>query len=185
MIKIPKKLIEKAFGRKVKPNVDCLGVDTASRTGWCAISTGLAEIDFVTAEFGFIDLKTPNKYFKYDKYIELFNQILVPDTKIVIEESFFGRNAKVFQMLSRLGGFVYAVAHLKGIRDKSFILATSARKQLGFKGNAKKAIIQKEFLKKTKLDIDDEDIIDAFVLAFTGVLEDKYEEDRPTKKRTK
>ena len=91
-------------------------------------------------------------------------------TKMIIEESFYGRNVKTFQMLSRLGGFAYAVAHLNGLKEKKFLLATTARKNLGFKGNLKKKVIQKEFIKKLKLQLEDEDIIDAMILALNGIL---------------
>ena len=37
----------------------------------------------------------------------------------------------------------------------------------------KKQIIQKQFIKKLKIKIDDEDIIDAMVLAMNGILEEK------------
>jgi hypothetical protein len=74
-------------------------------------------------------------------------------------------------MLSRLGAFAYSSAYLNKIPDIKFILATSARKYLGLKGNAKKKIIQKEFIKRLKLGIKDEDIVDAMILALNGVLE--------------
>ena len=164
---IETKKIEEAFNMKVVPNITSLGVDTASRTGWCKIFTTKDNLSF---DYGFIDVESKDKYFKYNQFIDLFSKMVNTD-KLVIEESFFGRNAKTFQMLSRLGGFVYAIAHLHGQQDKRFLLATSARKYLGFRGNAKKEIIQKEFIEKLDLKITDEDIIDAMILALNGVLE--------------
>jgi Holliday junction resolvasome RuvABC endonuclease subunit len=90
--------------------------------------------------------------------------------KIIIEESFYGQNIKTFQMLSRLGGFVYAIAQLNNITDVKFLLATTARKNLGFKGNAKKEIIQKEFIQKLELKVEDNDIIDAMILVMNGII---------------
>jgi len=158
--------IEEAFGKKVVPYITSLGVDTASRTGWCKLVTTK---DNVQLDYGFIDIETTDKYYKYNKFIELFSTMVNTD-KLVIEESFFGQNAKTFQMLSRLGGFVYAIAHIHGQTDKRFLLATSARKYLGLKGNAKKEIIQEEFKKRLSLDLTDDDIIDAIILALNGVL---------------
>ena len=58
-----------------------------------------------------------------------------------------------------------------GVKIKYFVSAAQARKALGFKGNAKKTIIHEQFkLKLPVLDIDDEDIIDAIILALVGVL---------------
>ena len=169
MITIKTNKIEKAFGLKVIPNITCLGVDTASRTGWCKATTYKKEVMF---DFGIVDIKTSDKYFKYNRYIETFKSLIDAD-KVVIEESYYSKNVKTFQMLSRIGAFAYASAHLNKIPDTSFILATSARKYLGFKGNAKKEIIQKEFIELLNLKIDDNDVIDAMILSLVGILEEK------------
>ena len=158
--------IQKIFKKEVIPNISCLGVDTASRTGWCRAET---TIDQIKLDYGFIDIESKDKYFKYNHYIEIFRSLINVDI-LVIEESFYGQNAKTFQMLSRLGGFVYAVAHINNQKHKRFLLATSARKFLGLKGNSKKAEVQKEFCKKLNLKLEDEDIIDAIILAFNGIL---------------
>lgn len=176
--------IEKALNIKIIPFLTCMGVDTASRTGWCRLST---DPDNIRLDYGFISIKTPDKYFKYNQYIEIFKDMLLESDILIIEESFYGRNVKVFQMLSRLGGFVYALAHLNGVKEKRFLLATSARKNIGLKGNLKKEIIQKIFCEKIDLEIEDNDIIDSIILALNGVIERKeiHEQDRPTHKRTK
>ena len=170
-MKLKTKLIEKAFKGKVIPFITVMGIDTASRTGWCKATTAP---DYVTFDYNFTDIKTRDKYYKYNQYIDIFTNLLKSEIDIiVIEETYYSKNVKTFQLLSRLGGFVYAAAHTVGIKDKRFILATSARKKLGFKGNLKKQIIQKQFIKKLKIKIDDEDIIDAMVLAMNGILEEK------------
>ena len=170
MLTIKTKKIEKVFNIKVIPFSICLGVDTASRTGWCLIH---ADPNNVMFDYGTINIKTKDKYEKYDRYINKFIDLLKSNYTVVIEESFYGKNVKTFQLLSRLGGFVYAVCHLIGIVDKRFILATSARKNLSFKGNAKKEIIHKEFIKRLNLKIDDPDIIDAMILALNGIIDEK------------
>ncbi len=170
-MKLKTKLIEKAFKRKVIPFILAMGVDTASRTGWCKATTAPDYVDF---DYNFIDIKTRDKYCKYNQYINIFSSLLNSEIDIiVIEETYYSKNVKTFQLLSRLGGFVYAAANRAGIKNKRFILATSARKKLGFKGNLKKQIIQKQFLRKLKIKIDDEDIIDAMILAINGILEEK------------
>jgi len=170
MLKISNKKLEKAFNKRIKKSVVCLGVDTASRTGWCKAVANDKECTF---DYGFINVNSKDKYFKYSQYIEILDGIISKDEDLIIEETFCGINIKSFQLLSRLGGFVYAVAHLKGVQHKKFILATTARKFLGFKGNAKKEIIQKQFIKKLGIEIDDEDVIDAIILALNGILEER------------
>ena len=165
---ISTKKIEKAFGRKVIPSTTCLGVDTASRTGWCKADT--LGLNNVTFDYGFINIDSRDKYFKYNRYIDAFKTFEKCD-KVIIEEAFYGLNAKTFQMLSRLGAFAYSAAYLNKVKDIRFILATSARAYLGLKGNAKKAIIQEEFKKRLALKLDDEDIIDAMILSLVGILE--------------
>ena len=169
-MKIQTKKIEKIFGKKVIPFISVIGIDIATRTGWCRITTDPKKI---TLDYSFINISTANKYFKYNQYIEIFSKILHRGDIVIIEESFYGRNVKTFQLLSRLSAFAYTIAQLKGISAKRFLLATTARKELGFKGNLKKEIIQKQFLKKLKIKIDDEDIIDAMILSLTGILENK------------
>jgi len=170
-MKIHKSIIKKAFNKKIVPLTRCIGLDIASRTGWCRITTGFNSASHLKIDYGFIDVQTTDKYFKYNRYIEAFTNLIFVGDKVIIEESFYGRNVKGFQMLSRLGGFAYSLSHLKGIKEKSFILATTARKNLGFKGNVKKQEVHKQFKDRTGIDLKDEDVIDAFILALNGILE--------------
>lgn len=167
-MKLETKKIEKIFGRKTIPFISVLGVDTASRTGWCRATT---DPENILLEYGFIDVKTPERHQKYDQYLNAFGSLIHDEDIVIIEESFYGKNVKTFQLLSRLGAFIYALAYLKGIKDKQFMLATTARRILGFKGNLKKEIIQQQFSEKVHLTTDDNDIIDAIILAFCGILE--------------
>lgn len=168
------KKLESTFHKKIKRDVSCIGIDTASRTGWARITTGKTYCDI---DYGFVDVATPNKYFKYNRYINIFQSILKPNDIVVIEETYYGRNVKVFQLLSRLGAFVYTVAHLMNVPKIYFILATTCRKQLGFPGNLKKQVIHKMFKERLDIKIDDEDVIDAIMLALTGILEERTLED--------
>lgn len=145
-----------------------MGIDTASRTGWCWAKTNKKHTIF---NYGFIDIDTNDKYFKYNQYIRMFSHILMTSVKlrVIIEESFYGKNVKVFQMLSRFGAFIYCIAHLKNIKDKRFILASQARNFLNIK-NAKKEIVQKEFKRRLNLKIKDNDVIDAMILSLNGIL---------------
>ena len=169
-MKISTKKIEKNLGIKLIPFVTCLGIDTASRTGWAKIESNPDE---TTLDFGFIDMKNQDKYFKYDYFIRIFSGLLNPKTinKVVIEETFYGQNVKTFQMLSRLGAFAYTLACLNGI-ERGFILASSARKKLGLKFRKKKDV-HADFLSKLKLDLDDEDVLDAIILAIGGIKDDR------------
>lgn len=174
MLTIKTKKLEKAFNIKIIPFITCLGVDTASRTGWCVVST---DPDNVIFKYDFIDVKSKDILARYNYYIEFFSNL--PKCPIVrIEEAhlkfYRGKGAvKSFQKLSRFGMIIYTVNHLKGVKDKKFITASHARKMLDFKGNDKKEIIHKQFIKKLNLKLTDQDIIDAMILSINGVINEK------------
>jgi Holliday junction resolvasome RuvABC endonuclease subunit len=168
MITIPTKQIEKALGIKVNPFLRCLGVDTASRTGWCMV---LTNPDSVQIDYGFIDIKSKDRYFLFNELIRIFSELVKNQDIIIIEDVFLKFNVNTHSFLARIGMIVYVLAQLNGIKEKRFMWATTARKNLGLKATAKKAIIQQDFTKKLKMQLEDEDIIDAIILALNGVCE--------------
>jgi len=174
MIKIPIKIIEDNMPVKVRRNLISVGVDTASRTGICiARSTD----KYVVLEYSFLEMTSKNKYHKYNTLIDHIQNLLLNGENIdviVIEETFFSTNAKVFQFLSRIGGMVYTIAHLIGIKEKIFIAATSSRKALGLPCNKKKEVVHAAFHDAIpKIKIEDIDIIDGIILALNGLTEPK------------
>jgi len=168
MIVIKNKKLEKAFNKRIIPGITCLGIDAASRTGWCKIET---DLNHIKLDYAFIDIKSKDRIFKYNQYLQIFNSFPLVD-RVIIEESYYSRNVKGFQMLSRLSGIIYAVLRLRKVEDISFILASTARKNLGLKGTRKKEIVHKEFSEKLETKLKDPDVIDAFILALNGILED-------------
>jgi Holliday junction resolvasome RuvABC endonuclease subunit len=159
---------EHKLGFKLKRNVSVLGLDTASKTGWCLLKTTNKKIKI---DYGFIKVDTKNIDFKYKEIIKLFNEIIKSEYKVVIEDTFFRFNPAMFRLISRIGGIAYTLAYLKGC-DVNYIFATTARSKIGLKGNAKKEQIQEEFKKKLNFTLEDEDIIDAMILALVGLKEE-------------
>lgn len=174
MIELDRKNLEKKLCFKLKNNITVLGLDPASRTGWCLIS---ATDNKIKIDYGFLDIDSKDVYFKYDRMIEVFKQYIdnldsKKDNKlVVIEDVFFGRNINTLKMLARIGMIIYVLATLKGI-PKYYILATQARCKLKLKGVAKKKEVQEQFLSKVNLELDDNDIVDAIVLALNGLIEE-------------
>lgn len=170
MIKIPINTIESKLPYSVKQNCCSVGVDTASRTGLCIARTTKTDI---ILDYSFLDMKSKNKYHKYTTLIEHMDKYLKGEKVdiLVVEETFFGRNAKVFQFLSRIGGMVYTVAHLLDIKEKVFISATQSRKVLELPCNKKKAVVHEAFhILIPEVKITDIDIIDAVILALNGLI---------------
>lgn len=166
-MKISIKELQEIFNKKVKTNLKVMGWDVASRTGWCRIESTKTECTF---DYGFVDVNSKDLYQKYNLCIEIFNNLVHDVDTVVIEETYFSRNAKVFRMLSRLGGFIYAICHLKNIKDKYFITAIQARSALGFSTNVKKEVVHQQFHARfKKMKVVDPDVVDAIVLALNGV----------------
>jgi len=174
MIKISIKTLEANIPITVKKNRSSVGVDTASRTGIClARSTD----KYIVLDYTFLEMKSKNKYHKYNTLIDYMNNFFDNSKNIdvvVVEETFFSKNAKVFQFLSRIGGMVYTVAHLLNIKEKVFISAVASRKALTLPCNKKKEVVHAAFHDLIpNIKITDIDIIDAIILALNGLSEPK------------
>jgi len=174
MIKIPIETLENNMPVTVIRNRTSVGVDTASRTGICiARSTD----KYIILDYSFLEMTSQNKYHKYNTLIDHMEKLLEDGENIdivVVEETFFSTNAKVFQFLSRIGGMVYTIAHLKGIKEKIFIAATSSRKHLGLPCNKKKEVVHAAFHDAIpNVKIEDIDIIDGIILALNGLTKPK------------
>lgn len=176
MIQLKVKDVEESLGKSLENNIISIGVDTASRAGIC---TAWVDNDILNLETEFVHIDSTDLYFKYNQLIKSFRSLLnIKDPKkyrLVIEDTFFGKNVNVLKMISRLGMIVYICGFDAGIEDITFIYPTSSRKVLGIKGTLKKADVHKELSKKLNHEFDDEDIADAVVLALTGLIQKEGE----------
>jgi len=162
--------LEANFGIAIKRNTKVIGVDTATRTGICVATT---DDKTITLEYNILDLKNNDKFYVYNQIIKYFEQLL--DTsynRVVIEETFFSTNAKVFCLLSRLGAMVYTVAKLKGIDDIKFISAMQARKGINIPARGKKKEVHEAFQAACPfIEVTDIDVVDGVILALNGLIE--------------
>jgi Holliday junction resolvasome RuvABC endonuclease subunit len=163
------KTLEKKLAKSVKKDITVLGLDTASRTGWCKITIDKKNVKF---DYGFIDIDTKNRYFKYNEIIDFLYKLIQPGYKVIVEDTFYRFNPAMFRLISRIGAIAYTLAYLDGCSPR-YMLATTARKNLGIKGNCKKEEVSQYLKDKFGLNIKDNDIGDAIVLALCGVLEDE------------
>lgn len=147
-----------------------LGVDTApNRTGWCLLEC-LPECKKLSLDFGFIDIVSDNILDKYNLLIDFFESNTLEVDKVVIEESFFARNVKSFQKLSRVGMIVYVCSYFNKVKQIEFILASQARKKIGLK-NGKKEMVHQQFFDKYNIKIEEPNCVDACILALSGLNE--------------
>ena len=172
MIKLKIKDIEKKVFFKVKKYYKAIGLDTASRTGYCKMIT---DAEYVYLDYGFIEIKSDDVEFKYNEMIPIFNSVIEKDFSVVVEDTFLKyfklgvANVKGFKLITRIGAIAYTIAKLKGC-EASFCMATEARHKIDIKGNAKKVEVMKSLKDMFGINIDDNDIADAIVLAFGSVL---------------
>lgn len=169
------KELEEILGVPVLRKLKVLGLDTASRTGWCVLDTAKPTLKI---DYGFVDVKSKSKLAKLNTYIKVMPDLIKDDYKVVVEDTFLkyyywgGKqraNVAGFALLCRIGAIAYTIAKLKNL-SATFINASSARKKLGLK-KSKKVEVHKEFKDKFGFeDIEDEDILDALILALTGII---------------
>lgn len=169
MIKIKTRELEKRLGMRLLENCKSVGIDTASRTGWAYIESKNGE---TIIDFGFININSKDKYFKFDRLIESFDDLIKHwNCNVIIEDTFFSRNANTLKVLSRIGMIVYVLCKIHK-HDAKFILPSVARSSLKFNGTAKKEIVHKQVEEKLKLNVEDVDIVDAIILALCGQIND-------------
>jgi len=163
--------IQSVTGRKIKKSFVSLGFDIAKRTGICEIKVNTK---YIYLDWGFIEFDSSDKKNMYKQMLQEFDQIIQKQDFSMIEDTFVGFNRKGAIELSRYGAFAIATCIRKGI-NWDLITAVSARANLKIdtrkfgKGKSKLAVA--DWL-KTELDIEleDEDISDAIVLAINGIL---------------
>jgi Holliday junction resolvasome RuvABC endonuclease subunit len=170
MITLNKKDLEKKLNLKLKDDVVSIGLDCATRSGICKLTIADEQ---VTLDYSFLDLrKVKDNFERYDYLIQYFNDYFYKlstidkNTVVVIEDIFFGKSVATLKLLARIGAIAYVIAKLYKLKV-ILLLASQARNAIGLK-NAKKQVVQKEFLKRIDLKLKDEDAVDAIILSLVG-----------------
>lgn len=170
---LDKKKTEQALGVTFKTNCISIGVDTATITGLACIKTTDTTIEI---DFDVLDMhKLTDVYDKYNTAYKFFDNFLLhrkASTVVVVEDVFYGKNIKALIFMARIGMLVYTLAKKHSLTMSKFIMARDARCRLKLPGTKKKAEVQKIFLEKTGLQLDEENTIDAVILAMNGVLDE-------------
>jgi Holliday junction resolvasome RuvABC endonuclease subunit len=167
--------LENVLCCKIARDKTVLGLDTASRSGYC-----IAEVkgNKLVLSNGFIDIdvskikdKTVKNALRYNAVYETLTNLVEKTHVLVIEDVFFSRNVYTAILLARIGAIAYTVGRQHDIRDIRWKTAVSARKLLGLKCNVKKELVHKQFCELTGSNITDIDIVDAVILAICGLIE--------------
>ena len=174
MMKLKIKDIEKRLKIKLRRNTLSLGLDTATKTGYCIARTNKTDIHF---DIGYINLNMKEikdrqlrNELRYEEIYKRFKQLIRKEYIVVVEDVFFGRNPQTLILLSRIGAIAWTIAKEKKCKEIIWKTAVQARKALGLPCNKKKIIVMNTMNKILKTKIKNDDIIDAIVLALGGLI---------------
>lgn len=176
-MKIKSKDIEQAFGIKLRKHVTALGLDTASKSGYCIAQSKEnivnIEVGFINVDVSKIEDKTERDALRYEEIYKRLKNLIQKDYITVIENVYYGGNAQTLILLSKIGAIAWTIAREKNCIDIiSSKTAVQARKMLGLPCNKKKEIVTLAFKKALKIKIDNPDEIDAIILALVGLIEE-------------
>jgi len=189
MITFKIKDIEKKLGFKLKKDIYCLGVDTASTTGLAILETNKTTLTLKTAIFKLPTVKKEDEL--SDKFVEKLEFMLrsIRDFKqkefgqkkashpvLVLENSFLSFNPVTFGLLRMLCGIIFAEL-FDNFEQIKIIFPNSARKMVGFKSQLKKGSKKEEKKKELvnfvnnifKTNETSDDITDAIILSICGL----------------
>jgi Holliday junction resolvasome RuvABC endonuclease subunit len=168
--------IEKRFEIALKRRATVLGIDTASKTGYCIAKTDdkklILEVGFINVDVSKIEDKYARNEMRYNVICEAFTSLIASKFEtVVIEDVYYSCNPLTLILLARIGAIAYTICKTKNIKNIIWKSAVSARKLMGLPCNKKKVIVQKEFSKKLGILLKNEDEIDAIILALVGLLQ--------------
>lgn len=186
--------LQKNLGFKLRENIFCLAVDTATKSGIAMILINKCKATIITytVKLPALPKDMESKAEKYQEHLSAFVKLvdeeiikkLPPysayDSVLVIENSFLKMNVVTFGFLRALQGILYAKLCNK-FEDIKIIFPTTARKMVGFesqlprgtKPKDKKKEIMKWIGNVVEETITDDNISDALLLAFAGLKETK------------
>jgi len=186
------KELERRLGYKIRKNIFCLAIDTATKSGIAMI---MVESNHVKINTFLLILPTlpkdvESKAEKYQEHLSSFVRLVDEEliknlpsyTKelslLVLENSFLKMNVVTFGFLRALQGILYAKLYDK-FKEIKIIFPVTARNLAGFKSNLPKGTKSKDKKKEimkwisniVKEPIKDDNIADALLLAFAGLKE--------------
>src|SRR3972149_6292645 len=169
------KKIEKRFNINLKRNYQSLGLDTATKTGYCIAKTDsnklVLEVGFINVDVSKIEDKYARNGLRYNVICEAFNSLIASKFEtIIIEDVYYSCNPLTLILLARIGAIAFTICKIKNIKNIIWKSAVQARKLLGLPCNKKKEVVQKMFSKKLGIKLTNEDEIDAIILAIVGLL---------------
>jgi Holliday junction resolvasome RuvABC endonuclease subunit len=191
MINITLKKLEKNLGLKLKTNIYCVGVDTASTTGvsFLTITDKMATFEWELFKLPVLPKKIKDQMIKAEKYESVldFATVAIRDLKkkciktdngiLVLEQSFLQMNPDTYGELRALQGIFYAELY-DYFQEIKIWLPGTVRKMVGFHSVLNRSAERKD--KKMEIvqwvnnvlgtKIDNDNISDAIILSIAGAI---------------
>ena len=170
-MKLRIKTLEHLLQYKIKRNFKCIGLDTAKRTGIAFIET---KKDYIYLDWAFLEFNYENQKQMLVQMHREFKKIFSNEDLAVVEEVFLGLNRAGSLHLAKMGTLAIGICIDKNIPFE-LIMASSARSKFSIdsrkfgKGKSKESVAH--YLKGIGIEVDDNDISDAIVLALLGICE--------------
>jgi Holliday junction resolvasome RuvABC endonuclease subunit len=189
MIKLPLSKLERNLGLRLKTNIYCVGVDTASTTGvsFLTITDKTATFEWELFKLPVLPKKIQDQMVKAEKYESVldFATVAIRDLKkkckktengiLVLEQSFLQMNPETYGELRALQGIFYAELYDYFAEIKIWLPGT-VRKMVGFHSTLNRSAERKD--KKMEIvtwvnnvlgtKIDNDNISDAIILSLAG-----------------
>jgi Holliday junction resolvasome RuvABC endonuclease subunit len=189
MINITLKKFERNLGLKLKTNIYCVGVDTASTTGvsFLTITNKIATFEWELFKLPVLPKKIKDQMIKAEKYESVldFATVAIRELKkkckktengiLVLEQSFLQMNPETYGELRALQGIFYAELY-DYFKEIKIWLPGTVRKMVGFHSTLNRSAERKD--KKTEIvnwvnnvlgtKIDNDNISDAIILSLAG-----------------
>ena len=191
MINTIKKL-QKNLGYKIKDNIFCLAIDTATKSGIAMIYLNKGKLAITTylLKIPALPKDVESKAEKYQEHLASFVKLVDAElisklpfynkeqSLLILENSFLKMNVVTFGFLRALQGILYAKLCDK-FGEIKIIFPTTARNLVGFKsslpkgtkGKDKKKEIMRWISNVVEEQICDDNVADALLLAFAGLKE--------------
>jgi Holliday junction resolvasome RuvABC endonuclease subunit len=161
MIIITIKELEKNLGFKIKKNIFCLAIDTATVSGVAKMKIDSKKVKI---EFGIFKVPSAPKECEdnSEKYEEFMNMLVImtrdfrktlenkkPNTMLVLENSFLGMSPATYGFLKGFMGVLYATLFDNFEKIKLFY-PTQARKMAGFKSKIGRITLYSDIKERSK-----------------------------------
>ena len=179
--------LEAILGTTIKKNSKIVGIDIATKTGYCIATTTEKTVTF---DFSFANFSSNDEQERHGEIARFFGKMIDDKCEVIIEKAHYQRNMNTMHVLSVFNGILIGVSEMKNAKDWYLKGSSHIRSVVGInmkkaeKGKAKQHVRQ-WLIDNLDLDVDNDNIADAVVIAIYGLLDMKTKRNKRRKKMGK